>query len=230
MQYLLSLLHRPRTPPAPDLSPLANRLHALGLSRSTVVTTTRNRTVMLSWNRQRGLRIHEGYAAAPDEVLLAVVGYLQRRSTRASRAAMRARFLAFPAHLHGETHPPRARRSKPPRPEDESIVQRLQAAHAELNARYFEGSLATIPIFLSSRMQRRLGELRAPKGPDGPEITMSRRHLRRDGWDAALDTLLHEMVHQWQAETGRSVDHGADFRRKARAVGISPRAIVDLRR
>jgi hypothetical protein len=56
-------------------------------------------------------------------------------------------------------------------------------------------------------------------------ITISRRHLRRDGWPAATDTLLHEMVHQWQAETGRPVDHGIEFRRKAREVGIEPRAV-----
>jgi len=40
------------------------------------------------------------------------------------------------------------------------------------------------------------------------------------------ETLLHEMVHQWQAETGAKVDHGAGFRRKARDVGIVPRAVV----
>jgi hypothetical protein len=35
---------------------------------------------------------------------------------------------------------------------------------------------------------------------------------------------LHEMVHQWQAETGLPVDHGASFRRKAREVGVLPGA------
>jgi hypothetical protein len=32
--------------------------------------------------------------------------------------------------------------------------------------------------------------------------------------------LLHEMVHQWQAENGLPVDHGAVFRRKAQEVGV----------
>ena len=41
-------------------------------------------------------------------------------------------------------------------------------------------------------------------------------------------TLLHEMVHQWQHETGRVVDHGAEFRRKAREVGITPAARRDV--
>jgi len=53
---------------------------------------------------------------------------------------------------------------------------------------------------------------------------LSRRHIRRDGWDEALHTLLHEMVHQWQDEQGFVVDHGSIFRAKARAVGITPLA------
>jgi hypothetical protein len=39
-----------------------------------------------------------------------------------------------------------------------------------------------------------------------------------------LHTLLHEMVHQWQDETGRAIDHGAGFRAKARDVGIAAAA------
>ena len=57
-----------------------------------------------------------------------------------------------------------------------------------------------------------------------PEIAISRRHIRRHGWDDALQTLVHEMVHQWQAETGLPLDHGRHFRRKAREVGIQPSA------
>jgi hypothetical protein len=56
------------------------------------------------------------------------------------------------------------------------------------------------------------------------EIAISYRHLRRHGWTEALHTLLHEMVHQWQDETGHPLDHGRDFRRKAREVGIVPAA------
>ena len=32
------------------------------------------------------------------------------------------------------------------------------------------------------------------------------------------------MVHQWQDETGHTIDHGATFRAKAREVGIAPYA------
>ena len=61
------------------------------------------------------------------------------------------------------------------------------------------------------------------------EIGISRRHLRH-GWAEVEETVLHEMVHQWQAETGRPVDHGAGFRRKAREVGIGARARRTIRR
>jgi hypothetical protein len=54
------------------------------------------------------------------------------------------------------------------------------------------------------------------------QIGISRRHLERDGWDEVRRTLLHEMVHQWQVETGLPLDHGRAFRQKARDVGIEP--------
>jgi hypothetical protein len=73
-------------------------------------------------------------------------------------------------------------------------------------------------------MKSRLGHYTAaPPGGTG-EIAISYRHLRRHGWTEALHTLLHEMVHQWQDETGHPLDHGRDFRRKAREVGIVPAA------
>jgi hypothetical protein len=36
--------------------------------------------------------------------------------------------------------------------------------------------------------------------------------------------MLHEMVHQWQAETGLAVNHLRSFRQKAVEVGIEPQA------
>jgi hypothetical protein len=65
-------------------------------------------------------------------------------------------------------------------------------------------------------MRRRLGHYVVGASP---EIAISWRHLRRHGWEPALQTLLHEMVHQWQHETLGVVDHGPRFREKAREVG-----------
>jgi SprT-like family len=110
------------------------------------------------------------------------------------------------------------------RREDDTMVAKLQARHAEYNATRFGGALRPIRIDVSRRLRRRLGyyRLAAPSHP--PMIVVSRRHVRRDGWDEACQTLLHEMIHQWQEESGLPVDHGVRFRARARAVGAVPRA------
>jgi hypothetical protein len=101
-------------------------------------------------------------------------------------------------------------------------VARLREAHRSHNQRHFAGALAEVELRVSRRMRSRLGLYRLPHGGERAEIVISRRHIRRHGWAEALDTLLHEMVHQWQHEQGFSVDHGVRFRRKAREVGIDP--------
>jgi hypothetical protein len=73
-------------------------------------------------------------------------------------------------------------------------------------------------------MRSRLGELVLDPRGQAREIVMSRRHIRRDGWREVERTLLHEMVHQWQADEGLPVDHGAAFRGKAHEVGAEPAA------
>ena len=203
---------------------LESRLRRLGLTEVDAVRTHANRTVMLSL-RRRVLRIHRGYAHAPDRVLQAIIVFLRRGARRETRRAAEREFLAFPVHHHV---PPRPRRAiaERPRPEDAAVIGRLAAVHADLNARHFAGTLAAIPIRLSARMRRRLGELVASLETSQPvAIVLGRRHLRRDPWPEVEHTLLHEMVHQWQAEQGHPLDHGPAFRRKAREVGIVPRAV-----
>ena len=109
------------------------------------------------------------------------------------------------------------------RPEDESLAAKLAEWHARYNAEYFAGTLRTVPVRVSRRMKSRLGHYTAA-GTGLGEITISVRHLKRHGWKEALHTLLHEMVHQWQDETGHPLDHGPAFRAKARELGIVPRA------
>ena len=122
-----------------------------------------------------------------------------------------------------ELNPP-----KPPRPkrsQDQQVIRELTRAHRELNATKFGGQLSDIPIRVSGRMKSRLGHYTLKNQKRHPqEIVISKRHIRKHGWDEAVQTLLHEMVHQWQDETGRPVDHGPEFRAKSRSVGITPRA------
>lgn len=123
--------------------------------------------------------------------------------------------------------PSQAKAKSPERthPADAHFVRDLTRAHRELNAAKFNGELTDIPIRVSRKMKSRLGHytLRG-QAKYRAEIVISRRHIRRHGWEDAIQTLLHEMVHQWQDETGQKVDHGSGFRRKAQLVGITPRA------
>ena len=212
-------------PGVDDDAALEARLRRLGLPPAVrAVRTHLNRTVMLSYGRSRVLRIHRGYAAAPDRVLGAVIRFLDPRAGALARRAAERTFLGWPVHQFAPP-PPRTRRTPRPAPGDAPIVARLAAAHRELNARHFGGALGEIPIRLSGRMRRRLGELAVDLRSGRPiEILIGRRHALRHPWDEVVATLLHEMVHQWQAETGAPLDHRAGFRRKALEVGIVPRA------
>jgi hypothetical protein len=118
----------------------------------------------------------------------------------------------------------RGRRQRGPEEDDASVVAKLVAQHAEYNAGRFGGELRALPIAVSRRMRSRLGYYRLASKTLPAMIMISRGHLRRHGWNEVFQTLLHEMVHQWQAEAGQPVDHGTQFRAKARAVGAVPRA------
>jgi hypothetical protein len=203
---------------------LARRLRLLGLRDVDRILTHTNRIVMVSLSARRVLRLHRGYAAAPDRVLRAIVRFLNPRLPRAVRRGAEREFLGFPVEEHAPS-PPRPARREHPRPGDAALLARLEAAHRRLNAEHFGAALGPIPIRLSGRMRTRLGELAVDLRTGRPtEIAISRRHLRRHPWDEVEHTLLHEMVHQWQAESGLAVDHGRGFRRKAREVGIEPQA------
>lgn len=202
---------------------LGHRLGMLGLRNIDRVLTHTNRSVMLSLNK-RVLRVHRGYAFAPDRVLLAIVRFLNSRVPRALRRRAEREFLAFPVEEYAPSRP-RTERLERPRPGDVTILHRLESLHREFNLQHFGGSLAEIPIRLSTRMRTRLGELAVEIRSGRPgAIGISRRHISRHGWREVEHTLLHEMVHQWQAETGLPIDHGRSFRQKAREVGVLPAA------
>ncbi len=214
----------------PDTSPetaevvLQRRLEALGMPPFKGFATHTNRTVMLSVTGEGVLRLHRGYAWAPDRVLSAIVRYVRPGTRRATRRVAEQEFLSFPVEAHAAPRRPSRRGAERALPGDAATLARLAALHARYNAEHFAGKLPTIRFRLSGRMRTRLGEL-AVDAQTGRalEIAVSRVHLRH-GWTEVEQTVLHEMVHQWQAESSLSVDHGVMFRRKARAVGIEPTA------
>lgn len=204
---------------------LGTRLRLAGLPPSIVIVPHRNRRVMLSFDGRGALRVHEGYAAAPDEIIAAIVAWARPGLRRAARLELARCFLTF--SVHGDRPPPRRKRPEPPEPGDDDRLSRLRTIHDELNTRWFEGRLSEVALELSGRMKRKLGHYE-PRSSGTPTIAISRRHIKRHGWDAVAETMLHEMVHQWQDETGLPVDHGPAFRRMAKSVGIDPRAVVRL--
>jgi hypothetical protein len=211
------------SPVAPrDADELLARLRALGLARIARCRLTRNRNVMVSF-RGADLRVHEGYLGAPPDVHAAIVRFVEGR-TRAERRAARRRIIEF-----GVTTPDRPARRERMRPEDEPLAVRLAEHHTRYNLEHFGGALSAVPVRVSRRMRSRLGHYTAARDGESAEIAISWRHLRRHGWSEAVRTLLHEMVHQWQDESGLPLDHGPRFRAKAREVGIeasAKRAVV----
>ena len=205
------------TTPATAAELLA-RLRVLGLPpRIERCRLTRNRTVMVSFGGPE-IRLHEGYLRAPTPVLEAVVAFVKAR-TRVERARARAAIVGH--QIDRPTTTPR--RPHRPRAEDAELLRALVEWHGRYNAEHFGGRLRPVAVRISRRMRSRLGHYTAatPAG-DPAEIAIGLAHLRRHGWEEVLHTLLHEMVHQWQDETGRAIDHGAGFRAKAREVGITP--------
>lgn len=197
---------------------LLARLERLGLRRISRCRLTRNRNVMVSFGGGE-LRVHEGYLAAPEPVLAAIVAFVEGR-TRAERREAQRVIVAYPVRS-----PRPASRRERTHPDDTELAAQLTGWHARYNARHFEGRLAPIELRVSRRMKTRLGHYTAATtGGETAEIAISRAHLRRHGWHEALHTLLHEMVHQWQDESGHTIDHGATFRAKARVLGVAPYA------
>jgi hypothetical protein len=197
---------------------LLARLRQLGLTRLRRCRLTRNRNVMVSFGGEE-LRVHEGYLSAPEPVLRAIVTFVEG-STRAERRGAQRVIVAHP--IRAARTPARRDRTHP---DDVAVAEKLAAWHQRFNVRHFHGRLRHVPIRVSRRMKSRLGHYTAgTPGGEPAEIAISRAHLRRHGWEEALHTLLHEMVHQWQDETSHTIDHGATFRAKAREVGIAPYA------
>jgi hypothetical protein len=208
--------------PAPrNAEELRARLQRLGLRSQYRVRLTTNRTVVVSYSGGE-LRIHNSFLDADEDVWKAIIAFVHGRN-RVVRQEARRTILQFPVARSSDP-PRRRRRPEQTHPADIPFIRELTRWHGAYNDDRFGGALREIPIRISRRMKSRLGHYSPAAEGFAPEIVLSRRHIRRDGWTEALHTLLHEMVHQWQDEQGLVVDHGASFRAKARAVGITPLA------
>jgi hypothetical protein len=218
-QLALEFTHAPRTG-----AELLVRLKALGLRGVKAVALTRNRSVMVSLS-DGTLRVHRAFLAAPEHVHKAIVRFLMS-PRRAERIAARRVLLSYPVRDEDRREP---RAPEKTHPDDEGIAAKLTEWHAKYNTERFHGALKKVTVRVSRRMRARLGHYAPSQHGRPSEIAISRRHLRRHSFAEGLETLLHEMVHQWQDEQGYPLGHDRKFREKARAVGISGRAkrVVD---
>jgi len=114
---------------------------------------------------------------------------------------------------------------------DESVsvtLQQLQTHWADLNGRYFGGTLPPIDIVWSSRLTSSAGMFVSHTGPRArvDESGRPRRLIRLSvpllqhlPEGELLSTLAHEMIHQWQFDVRkRRPDHGEDFLEKMEAM------------
>ncbi len=187
---------------------LLRRLSEVGLGGERPVEIHENRTVLVSITKQGALRLHRGFAYAPDRILQALVVFAHPEAQAGEQRRAEQAIVAFPTD---DFLGPGRRRRRP---------ERVRPGDR----------LGPVPIRLSRRMRTRLGELTVDPGGHQPlEIAVSRQHVEHDGWEEVMHTLLHEMVHQWQVESGQEADHGPGFRRKAREVGVEPVAMRDVR-
>lgn len=198
------------------------RLAAAGLGPEWKVTTTENRATMVSF-RGDTVRVHRAYLDAPDAVIHAIVRFVSTKRRDIRREASRVILAHAPPKAPADVVPIRNRERT--HAADTPFVRRLVSAHREYNAERFDGALGEIQIRVSRRMRRKLGHYSPATHGLPPEIAIGRRHITHDSWDDVLHTLLHEMVHQWQDESGFALAHDARFRRMARIVGADPRAV-----
>lgn len=199
---------------------LKKRLAEHGLDAEREVEVHENHRVMVSVSARGVLRLHRGYAYAGDHILKAVVVFITPGIRKAETKTARRILLDFPVEAYSKRVQVRKRLPYIYRPEDATDISRLERLHSELNELHFASSLHRVPLRISHRMKRKLGEITLDGNSQPGVITIGRLHIDRDGWTQVMATLLHEMVHQWQAESGITVDHGKKFHSKAIEVGI----------
>ena len=188
---------------------------------SSRIVVTPNRTVMLSLSK-RVLRVHRGYAFAPDRVLQAIVRFLNPRVPRALRRWRSGSSWRFRSR---RTRPsPRARRRERARPGD--CRTPAPAGQPAPPASTLNTSAAR---WATSRFGSRAGcapgwaSCRSRSGPDGRSRSPSAGVTSRGTPGPRSST---PCCTRWSTsgrrKPGCRIDHGRTFRPKAREVGVLP--------
>ena len=115
---------------------------------------------------------------------------------------------------------------------EREVLGRLYVAYHEANSRHFAGLLPSVPLDITP--------IQRPRGKQGMVactqtsiaenrplcILFDSGYVQKTpSWTEITHTLLHEMIHVWQAVRGERPNHGASFRTMCRRLGISERAV-----
>lgn len=204
-------------------------------TRSTIFSLTRGGEV---------LNLNAAFRAAPPPLLdaLAVIATARTRRSQAYREAVR-RLCEWPPLVEAISEARRAssaartaartaaiRAGIPSTPCCGTPEQRayLRSLFRTLNRERFESRLPeNLPIRLSNRMRRRLGQIRFDV-IDGErmvvDIALNVDLMLAENDAQRLDTLLHEMAHAEAYLFHGDRGHGPYWKRIARRVGCEPRA------
>ena len=164
----------------PTTSP--ERLRLLGLRDVAARPSPTPTAPSWSASAPMGLRIHRGYAWAPDRVLRAIVRFLDPRVTPAC-AARGASGSFWPFRSSSTRRRPRTRPGRSRLGPVTCVLSAPAAAHSigELNVEHFGGTLGELPIRLSGRMRDPAGRAEPwISGPGG----RSRSPSAADTWPA----------------------------------------------
>lgn len=106
---------------------------------------------------------------------------------------------------------------------------RLYVLYHDTNERYFGGLLPLVPIYFAPNLKPGKTETTAYLWTDDYEgvpryIVVREEHALQDPWPSVQDTLLHELIHVWQASRGHKVNHGPTFKKMAARLGVAATA------
>lgn len=111
---------------------------------------------------------------------------------------------------------------RPTRDELELLwLERLRAEWHHTNRSKLRGALIP-PILCLDAATRRLGSWSS----EGRQLSIARAHIERDRWSEVVETLRHEMAHQYADEVLRARDeaaHGEAFRHACGLLGVHQR-------
>lgn len=215
-------------PRKPEPDPL---LEALRQRRSSIrrVQYRQNRTVLLSVSRDGGtLNSHECFRDAPRAIADAVATFVAapRRSAEYQRALDMIR--DWEGSVRGLELARRTRRRRVAGTGG-TEAEPLRLLFDRYNRERFGGRLPGVPLRVSHRMTRALGTIAYEEVGEARgvrEIAISADLLLPGNQAILMDTLLHEMAHGEAWLRHGHQGHGPIWRRIARRVGCTPRALT----